>query len=81
MGIRSSSTAELIFNDVKVPKENLLGKEGEGFKIAMSTLDGGRIGIAAQPSALRRVHMKMLWNTPKKENSSDVRSASRGHRI
>ena len=48
MGIRSSSTAELIFNDVKVPKENLLGKEGMGFKIAMSTLDGGRIGIAAQ---------------------------------
>ena len=48
MGIRSSATAELIFNDVKVPKENLLGKEGQGFKIAMSTLDGGRIGIAAQ---------------------------------
>ncbi|MCD8046011.1 MAG: acyl-CoA dehydrogenase family protein [Clostridiales bacterium] len=48
LGIRSSSTAELIFNDVKVPKENLLGKEGQGFKIAMSTLDGGRIGIAAQ---------------------------------
>ena len=48
MGIRSSSTAELIFNNVKVSKENLLGKEGEGFKIAMSTLDGGRIGIAAQ---------------------------------
>ncbi len=48
MGIRSSVTAELIFNNVKVPKENLLGKEGDGFKIAMSTLDGGRIGIAAQ---------------------------------
>ena len=48
MGIRSSSTAELVFNNVKVPKENLLGKEGQGFKIAMSTLDGGRIGIAAQ---------------------------------
>ncbi len=48
MGIRSSSTAELIFNDVIVPKENLLGKEGDGFKIAMSTLDGGRIGIASQ---------------------------------
>ena len=48
MGIRSSSTAELIFNDVKVPRENLLGKDGDGFKIAMSTLDGGRIGIASQ---------------------------------
>ena len=48
MGIRGSSTCELIFNNVKVPKENLLGKRGEGFKIAMKTLDGGRIGIAAQ---------------------------------
>ena len=48
MGIRSSATCQLNFNGVKVPKENLLGKEGQGFKIAMSTLDGGRIGIAAQ---------------------------------
>lgn len=48
LGIRSSATAQLLFNDVKVPKENLLGKEGQGFKIAMNTLDGGRIGIAAQ---------------------------------
>ena len=48
MGIRSSSTAELVFNNVRVPKENLLGKEGEGFRVAMATLDGGRIGIAAQ---------------------------------
>ena len=48
LGIRSSQTCELIFNNVKVPKENLLGKEGQGFRIAMATLDGGRIGIASQ---------------------------------
>ena len=48
MGIRGSATCELIFENVRVPKENLLGKRGEGFKIAMKTLDGGRIGIAAQ---------------------------------
>ena len=48
MGIRGSATYELIFNNVKVPKENLLGEVGKGFKIAMNTLDGGRIGIAAQ---------------------------------
>jgi butyryl-CoA dehydrogenase len=48
MGIRGSSTYELIFTDCVVPKENLLGKEGKGFSYAMQTLDGGRIGIAAQ---------------------------------
>ncbi|QUH24875.1 acyl-CoA dehydrogenase [Serpentinicella alkaliphila] len=48
LGIRGSSTTELIFQDMRIPKENLLGKEGDGFKIAMQTLDGGRIGIAAQ---------------------------------
>ena len=47
MGLRGSSTCELVFEDVKVPKENLLGEVGKGFKIAMQTLDGGRIGIAA----------------------------------
>jgi len=48
MGIRGSSTYELIFTDCRIPKGNLLGKQGDGFKIAMHTLDGGRIGIAAQ---------------------------------
>ncbi|WP_425058717.1 Acyl-CoA dehydrogenase, short-chain specific [Sporomusa carbonis] len=48
MGIHTSLTMELVFQDVRIPKENLLGKEGEGFKIAMQTLDGGRIGVAAQ---------------------------------
>lgn len=48
MGIRASSTTELVFENVMVPAENLLGKEGRGFGIAMHTLDGGRIGIAAQ---------------------------------
>ncbi|MDR1779066.1 MAG: acyl-CoA dehydrogenase [Clostridiales Family XIII bacterium] len=48
MGICGSSTTELIFQNCKVPKENLLGNVGEGFKVALSTLDGGRIGIASQ---------------------------------
>ncbi len=52
MGIRGSATCELIFENVKVPKENLLGKVGKGFGIAMKTLDGGRIGIAAQALGL-----------------------------
>ena len=48
MGMRGSSTYELIFQDCRIPKENLIGPEGRGFPIAMHTLDGGRIGIAAQ---------------------------------
>ncbi len=48
MGIRGSSTYELIFQDCRIPKENILGPQGKGFGIAMHTLDGGRIGIAAQ---------------------------------
>lgn len=48
LGIHGSLTCELIFEDCKIPAENLLGKEGKGFKVAMTTLDGGRIGVAAQ---------------------------------
>ena len=48
LGIRGSATCELIFDNVKIPLENLLGQEGRGFSVAMKTLDGGRIGIAAQ---------------------------------
>src|SRR5699024_8772677 len=48
LGIRSSPTTELIFENCRIPEENRLGEEGDGFKIAMTTLDGGRSGIAAQ---------------------------------
>ncbi|MGH7816447.1 MAG: acyl-CoA dehydrogenase family protein, partial [Candidatus Binatia bacterium] len=48
LGLRSSDTANLLFEDCRVPQENLLGQEGQGFSIALATLDGGRIGIAAQ---------------------------------
>jgi butyryl-CoA dehydrogenase len=48
LGIRASATREVIFTDCRVPKENLLGQTGSGLKIALKTLDGGRIGIAAQ---------------------------------
>ncbi|MBW1704866.1 MAG: acyl-CoA dehydrogenase [Deltaproteobacteria bacterium] len=52
MGLRGSDTVELIFEDCRVPAENLLGEEGDGFKIAMVSLDGGRIGIASQSVGL-----------------------------
>ena len=52
MGLRSSDTTELIFEDCRVPAENLLGDEGDGFMIAMASLDGGRIGIASQAVGL-----------------------------
>ncbi len=54
LGIRSSSTAEIILEDVTVPKENLLGEVNKGFKVAMITLDGGRLGIASQALGIAR---------------------------
>ena len=58
MGIRASETTELSFDDLEVPVENRLGEEGEGFKIAMDTLNGGRIGIAAQAIGIARACME-----------------------
>jgi butyryl-CoA dehydrogenase len=54
IGIRASSTSQLIFENCRIPKDNLLGQPGDGFKVAMSTLDGGRIGIAAQAIGIAR---------------------------
>jgi len=54
MGLRASNTVELLFNDCRVPKENLIGKPGAGFKIAMVALDSGRIGIASQALGITR---------------------------
>jgi len=58
MGIHGAQSAQLSFTDMKVPRENLLGKEDEGFKVAMKTLDGGRIGIAAQATGIARAALE-----------------------
>ena len=58
LGIRASDTCELYFDDCKVPAENRIGKEGDGFKIAMKTLDGGRIGIASQALGIGRAALE-----------------------
>ena len=65
LGICASSTTEIIFKDCQVPVANLLGKEGEGFKIAMQTLDGGRIGIAAQALGIAQGALEAAINYSK----------------
>ena len=73
MGLRASDTVELIFEDCRVPAQNLLGNEGDGFVIAMASLDGGRIGIASQSvgvaqacldAAVRYARERVQFNKP-----------------
>lgn len=65
MGLRASDTVELIFEDCRVPSENLLGNEGDGFVIAMASLDGGRIGIASQSVGLAQACLDAAVNYAK----------------
>ena len=58
LGIRSSDTCELYFDDVRVPEENMIGNEGDGYKIALSTIDGGRIGIASQALGIAQASLE-----------------------
>lgn len=68
MGIRGAAVSELIYEDCVVPKTNLIGKEGEGFKIAMSALDGGRIGIAAQALGIAEAAIEASVEYSKQRN-------------
>lgn len=76
MGIRSSPTMELIFENCRIPAENLLGKEGEGFKVAMKTLDGGRIGIASQALGIAQGALEAAVNYAKERKQFDRPIAS-----
>ncbi|SHO48561.1 acyl-CoA dehydrogenase [Desulfopila aestuarii] len=71
MGIRSSPTMELVFENCLIPKENMLGKEGEGFKVAMKTLDGGRIGIASQALGIAQGALDAAVNYAKERKQFD----------
>ncbi|RYF17246.1 MAG: acyl-CoA dehydrogenase [Flavobacteriales bacterium] len=69
LGIRGSDTHSLMFNDVKVPKENRIGEEGFGFKFAMKTLEGGRIGIAAQALGIAQGAFELATQYAKERKS------------
>lgn len=68
LGLQSSDTAELVFQDCRVPKENLLGELNKGFKIALATLDGGRIGIAAQSLGIAQACLEAAVGYAKKRS-------------
>ncbi len=72
LGIRSSDTCSLGLNNVKVPKENLLGEEGIGFKIAMETLNGGRIGVAAQALGIAQASLEAAIKYSKERKAFDA---------
>ncbi len=72
MGIRSSPTMELVFENCEIPAENLLGEEGQGFKVAMKTLDGGRIGIAAQALGIAQGAFEEAVNYSKERKQFDT---------
>lgn len=76
MGLLSSSTTELIFEDCEIPAENLLGGEGNGFKIAMHTLDGGRVGIAAQALGISQAAMEeaIAYSKERKQFNTSISS-------
>ena len=76
MGIRSSPTMELVFENCRIPLENLLGEEGKGFKVAMKTLDGGRIGIAAQALGIAQGALEAAVNYTKERKQFGVSVAT-----
>ena len=76
MGIRSSPTMELVYEGCRIPKENLLGEEGKGFKVAMKTLDGGRIGIASQALGIAQGALDTSVAYAKERKQFDLNIAS-----
>jgi butyryl-CoA dehydrogenase len=76
MGLRASDTVELLFDDCRVPKENLLAKEGFGFRIAMTALDSGRIGIASQSLGIARacLHEAIRYAKTRKQFGKSIGS-------
>jgi butyryl-CoA dehydrogenase len=76
MGLRASDTVELLFDDCRIPKENLLAKEGFGFRIAMTALDGGRIGIASQSLGIARacLHEAIQYAKTRKQFGKSIGS-------
>jgi len=76
LGIRASPTYELVFENCRIPKENLLGEEGKGFKVAMQTLDGGRIGIASQALGIAQGAFEAAVNYARERKQFDQPIAS-----